>query len=376
MERLICFNDIYRGKKILITGNTGFKGAWLTEWLNLLGADLFGFSDQIPTSPSLYESNKLSLSLKQYWGNLQDKNAVINVVSEIKPDFIFHLGAQALVKKSFLDPVETFATNTLGTVNILNAFRIIDNRCILIDVTSDKCYENVEWTWGYRENDRLGGLDPYSASKGAAELVFRSFHHSYFHGSTTKLAVSVRAGNVIGGGDWAPDRIIPDCFRSWINGSPVTIRSPNATRPWQHVLEPLSGYLRLGEMLFKDPNLNGESFNFGPSAEQNKTVLELINSIGNGLGNLMNLDSLYSLYDNQEFHEAALLKLNIDKALHLLKWKPTLFFEETAEFTSEWYKKYYFFNDSNMHEFSCKQIKYFVEIASKRNQPWVSNLLP
>ncbi len=372
MGKLILFGDNYRNKRVLITGNTGFKGSWLSEWLLILGAEVSGFSDNIPTVPSLFAANHLEERIRQYWGDLQNREAVLEVITEVQPDFIFHLGAQALVKRSYQDPVETFATNTLGTVHVLDAFSKIKRSCVLIDITSDKCYENVEWTWGYRENDRLGGKDPYGASKGAAELAFHSFYHSFIRHDLTKRAVTARTGNVIGGGDWAPDRIVPDCIRSWSEGFTVSIRSPFATRPWQHVLEPLSGYLRVGELLTRQSQLNGESFNFGPDSEQNKTVLELIESIGKGWEEHLSGKALYEIEANPAFYEAGLLKLNIDKALHFLQWRPTLRFTETAAFTNEWYQHFYKGKAENMTGFTVEQINKYIELATKRNQEWIS----
>jgi CDP-glucose 4,6-dehydratase len=365
------FSDIYKNKKILITGNTGFKGAWLTEWLIILGADVYGFSDRIPTTPSLYESIGISNRIKQYWGDLSDSEKVSACFFEVQPDIIFHLGAQALVKQSYADPIETFRTNTMGTVHVLDAFRKLTNKCILVDVTSDKCYENVEWTWGYRENDRVGGKDPYSASKGAAELVFHSFFHSFLIKQPDKRVVSVRAGNVIGGGDWAADRIVPDCIKAWAKGERVHIRSPYATRPWQHVLEPLSGYLTIGEKLFKDAKYNGESYNFGPSSNQNKSVLELLNSIASYWNPNVKTDELFTIQEQSDFHEAGLLKLICDKALHHLGWQPTLAYNETTRFTGEWYKIFYENTSPEIvKEFTHKQIKEYTTIAIQKQIEW------
>lgn len=373
MDELTLFGGVYQGKRVLITGNTGFKGAWLSEWLLLLGAEITGFSDRIPTVPSLYVINNLQNRIQQYWGDLQNREDVRKVVALVQPDYIFHLGAQALVKRSYEDPVETFSVNTLGTVHVLDAFRNLVRPCVLIAITSDKCYENVEWTWGYRENDRLGGKDPYSASKGAAELAFQAFYHSFIQNDKTKRAVTARAGNVIGGGDWAADRIVPDCIQSWSKGITVTIRSPHATRPWQHVLEPLSGYLRAGEMLSIQPQINGQSFNFGPDPEQNKTVLELIAAIGQGWEYLLNEQPLFKVVPHSGFHEAGLLKLNIDKTIHQLHWHPTLWFVETAAFTSEWYRRFYDGKDGKMASYTQGQITEYVRLAKERNQAWISS---
>jgi CDP-glucose 4,6-dehydratase len=259
----------------------------------------------------------------------------------------------------------------MGTVHVLDAFRKLTNQCILVDVTSDKCYENVEWTWGYRENDRIGGKDPYSASKGAAELVFHSFFHSFLVKQPEKRVVSVRAGNVIGGGDWAADRIVPDCIKAWAKGERVHIRSPYATRPWQHVLEPLSGYLSIGEKLFKDAKYNGESYNFGPSSNQNKSVLELLNSIASYWNPNVQSGELFTIQEQSDFHEAGLLKLICDKALHHLGWQPTLAYHETARFTGEWYKVFYENTSTEIvKEFTHKQIKEYTSIAIQKEIEW------
>ena len=241
------YSEIFKNKKILITGNTGFKGSWLTIWLNLLGAKLYGISNNIPTQPSLFKEANLDQIINNNFIDIKDIDKVHSIIKTIKPDFIFHLAAQPLVSKSYSNPTETWQTNVIGTVNILESLRLLNKNCIGIIITSDKCYENQEWVWGYRESDRLGGSDPYSATKGAAELAFNSFYRSFFsEKSLTKIRIaSARAGNVIGGGDWTPNRLIPDCVKSWSKNKKPFIRNPNATRPWQHVLEVIYGYLLL-----------------------------------------------------------------------------------------------------------------------------------
>ncbi len=259
------FNNIYAGKKVIVTGHTGFKGAWLSLWLKLMKAEVYGISNSIPTHPSLFEVAKVDDHMTSYMEDIRDLDAMKRIIKEVQPDFLFHLAAQPIVKTAYDEPIECMTTNIIGTANILEALRGLDNDCIAVMITSDKCYDNVEWIWGYKETDALGGKDPYSASKGGAELMIKTYYHSYFTKKPNIKISSVRAGNVIGGGDWAASRIVPDCFRAWDKGEKVVIRSPYATRPWQHVLEPLSGYLRTGEMLLNAPQaINGEAFNFGP----------------------------------------------------------------------------------------------------------------
>jgi CDP-glucose 4,6-dehydratase len=362
------FNGIYKGKKVLITGNTGFKGSWLTAWLLKLGAKVYGLSKDIPTKPSMFEELNLNKKIIHFENDDRNLNSVLQIINDVKPDFIFHLAAQAIVSKSYSDPIETLSTNIMGTINILEALRLCKNRCIGIIITSDKCYDNVEWIWGYRENDRLGGKDIYSGSKGAAELVIKSYYHSFFkHNDNIRIA-SARAGNVIGGGDWAQDRIVPDCMRAWSNNDSVEIRSPNSTRPWQYVLEPLSGYLTIGWKLFESDELNGENFNFGPDTTLNHTVKDLIFNLGK-FWNLKNSFKECSSSNRNKFYEAKLLKLNCDKALFFLKWISTLDFEQLIRFTSEWYYSYYNIN-KNMLDLTLSQIDEYEQIAKSKGIIW------
>lgn len=271
------FKNTYTGKRVLVTGHTGFKGSWLLSWLSKLGADVCGYSDTVPTIPSLFEAADLASFVRHELGDIRDLSRFEAVVADFRPDFIFHLAAQAIVSTSYANPLDTFSVNVMGTATVLEALRKIDWPCVAVVITSDKVYDNVEWSWGYRENDRLGGKDIYSGSKGGAELAFNSYFHSFFNKPDSPvLLATARAGNVIGGGDWAADRIVADCIRAWRVDGTVEIRSPKATRPWQHVLEPLSGYLALGAEMAVRPELHGERFNFGPRAEQNATVVELL----------------------------------------------------------------------------------------------------
>lgn len=361
-------NSIYKNKKVLVTGNTGFKGSWLSAWLSLLGANVYGLSYGIPTRPSHFETAVLEKHMVHYNIDVRSLEDVKAIIAKIEPDFVFHLAAQPIVHTSYNDPVETIETNVVGTMNILEALRTTNHKCTAIMITSDKCYDNVEWVWGYRETDALGGDDPYSASKGAAEIIIKTYARSFFDRPESNVKVaSVRAGNVIGGGDWAKDRIVPDCMRSWDSEMAVKIRSPNATRPWQHVLEPLSGYLRLGQKLYEDEKLNGEAFNFGPATTQNYTVAELIREMQKHWEN-GEMEITTGVASGKK--EANLLKLCCDKALHLLDWQATLDFEETVKITVDWYRSYYS-GEQDIFKLTCDQIKTYTDLAMSRDQHWV-----
>ena len=326
----------YRGKTVLITGHTGFKGSWLSIWLDSMGAKVIGLSNDIPTTPSHFAEAGLSSLVEDHRGELADAATVRRVIEENRPDFVFHLAAQALVLESYRDPLTTFSTNIMGTAHVLDALRRSAHPCQVVMITSDKCYDNVEWVWGYREDDRLGGKDPYSASKGGAELVIRSYFESWLRDSDVRLGIA-RAGNVIGGGDWAADRLVPDCIRAWSAKEPVTIKNPNTTRPWQLVLEPLSGYLALGALLGSRDALNGEAFNFGPLAESNYSVGQLLAAMQ---AHWPGAESRYQEAMTDAVYEAGLLKLNCDKALHLLDWRPTYGFDDTVHETVGWYQRW------------------------------------
>lgn len=328
--------DFFKSKRILITGDTGFKGSWLALWLNSLGAKVYGYALPAQTENSHFNLLNLGNKITHIDGNLLDFIKLNQIVKDIQPEIVFHLAAQALVRLSYDEPKLTFETNVTGSVNILEAIRHTNSVKSLIYVTSDKCYKNKEWIWGYRENDDLGGHDPYSASKAAAEIVFSSYLDSYFSNNGNIGVASVRAGNVIGGGDWALDRIIPDCIRSITNEKKIEIRNPQATRPWQHVLEPLSGYLLLAQRLCENPIQYSGSWNFGPSIESIKTVKELtektIKILGKGSLSIGEID--------YQKHEASLLHLNCDKSNFQLGWNPVWSFEQTVNTTIEWYKNY------------------------------------
>ncbi len=334
--------NIYHGKKVLVTGNTGFKGSWICQWLLNIGANVHGLAIEPPTNPSLFKQLALDKYTKWHNTDIRNYNNVKKIIAEIKPEIIFHLAAQPLVRLSYNIPLETLETNIMGTVNLLEAVRETGLSTSIIVITSDKCYENQEWLFGYRENDPMGGYDPYSASKGAAELVVSSYRRSFFnpgkferHG--VKLS-SARAGNVIGGGDWSIDRIVPDCIRYLKERNPIKVRNPLATRPWQHVLEPLGGYLLLGAKLLMcevaEVDKYCSAFNFGPLISSNRTVEVLVKEIIENWG-----EGEWFYNEQDAVHEASLLNLTIDKAYHLLNWQPVWDFEETIKNTVGWYKQ-------------------------------------
>ena len=362
----MAFNNIYNGKKVLITGNTGFKGSWLSVWLEMLGAEVYGYSLNIPTNPSMFEILDLETRIRHQWGDIRNKEVLSAYIRQIKPDFIFHLAAQAIVSESFKNPFETVTTNVVGTASVLEAMLDITWDCTCVLITSDKAYDNVEWVWGYRENDRLGGKDIYSGSKGAAELIIKSYRHSFLNTMPhLKLGIA-RAGNVIGGGDWAPDRIVVDCIKALAGKKIVEIRCPNATRPWQHVLEPLSGYLTLGQYLHEGLVENGEAFNFGPHAGQTKTVLELTCDLLNLWG--LDTGNYIKISDESPFNESTLLKLNCDKALSLLHWHSTLNYNQCIKMIIDWYRAYYENGAVNMYQLTVNQISEYVSEAASQHQ--------
>jgi CDP-glucose 4,6-dehydratase len=361
------FRDIYNNKRVLITGHTGFKGSWLTAWLLSLGAKVAGYSLSIPTEPSHIEELEILPKIDHYLGDVKDYDNLLKICKDFKPEFIFHLAAQPLVRDSYTDPRNTFEVNMLGTLNVLEVIRVMSNTIkVGIMITSDKCYDNVEWIYGYRENDALGGADPYSGSKGAAELIAKSYMLSFFKDGKPRVA-TVRAGNVIGGGDWAKDRIVPDIVKSWSNGKSVEIRSPYSTRPWQHVLEPLSGYLNLAAELYNEQStFYNQAFNFGPDSKINKNVGELIEQMKlnwNESAGWINQST------NDTMKESNLLKLSCDKANIMLKWFPVMGFEETIEFTVSWYVDFYI-NKKEMYAVTTAQINEYTTLAKERGIDW------
>lgn len=349
--------NYFKNKTVIVTGHTGFKGSWLISWLNQLGANIIGIALDPPSEISHFSAAKMSYNIRDLRLDIRDFESLNKTIVEAKPDFVFHLAAQALVRSSYEIPIKTWQTNVIGTLNILEALRNINKECIAVLITSDKCYENVEWVWGYRENDAMGGSDPYSASKGAAELAIRSYIKSFFPKGESKVRIaSARAGNVIGGGDWASDRIVPDCIKAWSQKQTVTLRNPKSTRPWQHVLEPLGGYLTLAAALFERPELHGEAFNFGPNNDQTQSVLELVQEMSK-CWDQVKWKSVIN--DSVSPYESGLLKLNCDKALHFLKWQSSLKFEETVKLTADWYKSYYEKPDL-IYETTLDQIKKYI----------------
>lgn len=365
----MMFGGVYAGRRVLVTGHTGFKGSWLALWLTQLGAEVAGYSSDIPSTPSNFEALGLAGRIRHYVGDVRDAAALAVAIDEFRPEIVFHLAAQALVRRSYVDPATTFQTNTLGTLNLLECLRLRPWIQVGVFITSDKSYRNNEWYWGYRESDPLGGDDPYSGSKGCAELVAYSYQRSFFAHSNTRIATT-RAGNVIGGGDWAEDRIVPDCMRAWSHGESVLVRSPHATRPWQHVLEPLSGYLWLGSRLWREPvGCAGEAFNFGPDANVNQTVGELLDAMARRWPG-----ARWHAPENVPAgggHEARLLKLCCDKVLYELGWRAVLQFSETVAFTVDGYRTYYE-GQSDLYENTVGQIDTYCHLARDRGLPWLS----
>ncbi len=368
---MVKFSDFYKNKKILITGNTGFKGSWLSIWLHSLGAELHGLSKDIPSEPSMYQQCKLDKIIKTNFFDIQDTSKVNNLISNLEPDIIFHMAAQAIVSRSYSDPIDTLKTNAIGTANICDSLAKLEKKCTCVIITSDKCYENVEWNYGYRENDRLGGKDVYSSSKACAELIYHSYFNSFLEKKKNILSCTTRAGNVLGGGDWSKDRIIVDTIKSWHKKDPVEVRSPDSTRPWQHVLEPLSGYLLLGIALNNNVNLDGSNFNFGPKSEQNRTVIELIEDLFKNISIDLNCKKPYKVTSNDYFDEAKLLKLCCDNALIKLKWQSTLDYGQTVVFIADWYKQY-LNGENNFLEKTLGQIEKYQKIARKQGKYWAS----
>ena len=347
------FSDIYRGRRVLVTGHTGFKGSWLCQWLLSLGAHVRGYALDPPTKPSLFEQLALSSQMEDVRCDVRDSKKLFAEMEAFHPEFLFHLAAQPLVRYSYQNPVETYETNVMGTVHVLEALRTLNRPCVAIIVTTDKCYENREWVYGYRETDPMGGADPYSSSKGMAELATAAYRSSYFQDGRVRVA-TVRAGNVIGGGDWATDRIIPDCVRAIQNNDTIIVRNPLATRPWQHVLDPLHGYLTLAEQLFGANDSSQliklcQSFNFGPGSISNRHVQDLVSEM------LRTIPGSWQDHrDPKAPHEAMLLHLCTDKARIELNWAPAWNFETTVRLTATWYRDYIAGHDPL--ELTCEQI--------------------
>ena len=342
---------IFRNKKVLITGHTGFKGSWLSLWLNISGAKVYGISNNYKSTETNIKNFRLKKNVKNFNIDIRNFVKLNKIITKIKPDFIFHFAAQSLVGKSFKNPVYNFETNFNGTLNLLEVLRLSKFKCISIIITSDKSYKNLEIKRGYTENDILGGDDPYSASKASAELVINSYFKSFLKNKKNLRIAICRAGNVIGGGDWSKDRLIPDIMRSIFNNKKVKLRNQSSTRPWQHVLDVLNGYLILASKLKKNNTLNGQSFNFGPPIKSNYTVLAIVREMKK------NWNLLEWVFSNRTYHESTLLKLNSSKSLKYLNWKNKLDFKELIRLVTDWYKCFY--ENKNIYDFSIKQIRNF-----------------
>ena len=348
----------YYGKRVLITGHTGFKGSWLTLLMIELGAIVRGYSLHPNTKPNHFDLLKIENDIDHVIGDIRDYDSLLKCVNEFKPEIVFHLAAQPLVKKSYKEPILTLDTNIMGTANLLEAVVNCESVKSLVCITSDKCYENNEWVWGYRENDTLGGHDPYSASKAAAEIIFSSYHRSFFNKRKNFGSVTTRAGNVIGGGDWSDDRLIPDCIKAIESKTTINIRSPFSTRPWQHVLEPLSGYILLGIKLLEEPKFFSGAWNFGPSQIDAMTVKEVVAKVATFF---KYEDVSFEENNTSNLHEAGLLQLNCDKSIQYLKWNPRWNSSKSLAATSEWFKV--FMDNENIREKSLEQIyEYFEEL--------------
>lgn len=363
MENL--FGGIYKGKTVLVTGHTGFKGSWLSYWLKEMGANVVGYSLEAPTKPNHIEL--LNLDIESIVGDIRDLDKLNETFEKYKPEIVFHLAAQPLVRLSYENPIKTYETNVIGTLKVFEACKKADVKAI-VNITSDKAYENKEWIWGYRENDPMGGYDPYSSSKGCAELLASSYRNSYFNNDDYKkthntLLASCRAGNVIGGGDWAEDRLMTDIMLSVSLNKKVSIRNPYATRPWQHVLEPLSGYLNIGQKLLEGKVEFADGWNFGPSDEGSITVEEVVKNVKKHWDKI---DYVINKYPNQP-HEANLLKLDCSKAHILLKWKDVWDSDTTFEKTVKWYKSYY---ESNKEILTKNDLEAYIKDAKSKQLEW------
>ena len=356
------FQKNFKNKKVIITGHTGFKGSWLTLWLKILGAKVLGISNGVLTNPSNFKILKLEKKINHKNFDIRNIKKLKKTFANFKPDYIFHLAAQSLVKKSYKDPITTFETNAIGTLNVLEALKVVKKKCTVILITSDKSYKNLELKRGYKENDLLGGLDPYSASKGSAELIIQSYINSYFQNNKKILIGVARAGNVIGGGDWSDNRLVPDCVKSWSKKKRVVLRNPFSTRPWQHVLEALGGYLFFAIKLSKNSKLNGEVFNFGPNNRNNFNVLMLVKLMEL---HWKNVSWKLIKKNKSKLHESKLLKLNCLKAKKILKWKSVLNFRKTTKMVISWYCKFYS-SPKEIEQFSINQILNYEKIMLDR----------
>jgi len=357
---------IFRNAKVVVTGHTGFKGSWLTAWLKELDAKVMGISLNPQTSPSNFIASRIGKNIKDARVDIRNKKKLEKKILNFKPNFIFHLAAQAIVGESYKNPSLTWDTNVFGTLNILESARKLKNKCSIVIITSDKCYFNKEIHYGYKETDTLGGKDPYSGSKASAEILIQSHISSFFKNNNKIRIATARAGNVIGGGDWAKNRIIPDCVKSWSKNKKAILRNPKSTRPWQHVLEAVGGYLCLAVNLSHNKKIHGESFNFGPSLAKEYSVLQLVTTMSKYW---RNVSWKKNNKKQKKFFESELLRLNCEKAKKLLKWQSILKFEELMGMVADWYKNYYI-DKKNPSEFTSKQIKKYQKLAIKRGLSW------
>ena len=354
MGGLIMFNNTYKGKRVLVTGHTGFKGSWLALWLKELGAEVCGYALPPNTTPNLFEAAHVADGIKSVIGDIRDRELLNKTFQDFKPEIVFHLAAQPLVRLSYTQPVLTYETNVIGTLNVLEAARACGSVKAFVNITTDKCYENKEVARGYKEDEPMGGYDMYSSSKGCVEILSSSYRRSFLQEEGTYAMATARAGNVIGGGDWALDRLIPDCVRSIESGKEIEIRNPAATRPWQHVLEPLSGYLLIGHLLFTQGKKFAEGFNLGPKTDSVLTVEDVAQQVVKNYGK----GSVY-VHKRDNLHEANLLMLDITKAKEVLGWWPTYTASQAIEETVAWYKRFY--QGEAMRAFTLQQIHNYEE---------------
>ena len=360
MKSKIILKKQFKNKVVLVTGHTGFKGSWLSAWLSLMGAKIIGVSLDKRNKKSHLNYLKFIKMYKDYRFDISDYKKIKNCIAKSKPDFVFHLAAQSLVGNAYENPLFTWKSNSTGTINVLNALRFLKKKCTAVIITSDKCYKNLEIKRGYVESDILGGIDPYSASKASAEIAFKSYFETFLKKKKNIKVISCRAGNVIGGGDWSKNRLVPDCIKAWSNNKIVQIKNPNSTRPWQHVLEPLNAYLSLAVALNKGLNINGESFNIGPSNKNSYKVSDLVKKMANFWGK-----PKWKLDKRKFFKESNLLKLNSTKIRKKISWKPVLSFDKSVEFTIEWYKKFNT-NFSSINNETKKQIIQYTNINKSK----------
>ncbi len=359
------FNSAFKDRRVLVTGHTGFKGAWLSQWLHMLGASVTGYALDPPTSPNLFDSLNLANRLTHIKGDVRDYDCLKRAIDESRPEIVFHMAAQSLVGCSYSKPGLTYDTNVMGTVNLLEAVRQSTDVSVIINVTSDKCYRNMERRYAYRESDPMGGADPYSSSKGCAELITGAYHRSFFNESSGKKMASVRSGNVIGGGDWAKDRLLPDCVKALHQNGLIRVRKPFAVRPWQYVLEPLSGYLWLACLMLSgsDRKFNG-AYNFGPTGKKMIPVKQLVEQVVNSWGS-----GEWETFDDDSLPEAGLLMLNSAKARRRLGWHTIYDVYKTIEKTTTWYKDYYQKN-VDIEKLTAQQIREYAEEAGSKKVKW------